>query len=479
MLTTEPVNIDGCFKKLLIQDRFHLYYHIDLEFTTAERNDQSLVLLGNLYDPENYESTNEDILNHLVNFDFDTIIEKSFIYAGRFILIYCNKTDLKLFNDPVGLRKVYHTHTGQGDWCASQPHLLAELLGIRESDDPLTKAFYQSEQFKLHEASGVLDRTIFKEIALIKANHYLNILNGKLIRFWPDKRLQRIPKKEAAILAGDLLKNYIQSIAHRNQIMVPVTAGIDSRMILAATVDIKDKVYYYVNKISHLTMDSNDIKVPVKLAKKLGIDFHIHEVEPNVDKDFETIIYKNCKYALPEHISWLYHIYYKKFPSYINLPGGFSEVARDQFKKLNHKYSGQELANMFWYKGNTYVIDTYNKWIHESNELTAKYGIHVNDLFYWEERLGTWGSVYQQYKDIAQEEIWPFNSRYLMYIMLSTATRLRDEQTCKLQYAIVRYLWKDALSVGINPSFRYRLKVLSKHTGVFNIFSYLGLAKNF
>ena len=58
----------------------------------------------------------------------------------------------------------------------------------------------------------------------------------------------------------------MKSISNRYSVMLPVTAGKDSRLLLSATSDIRNKVFYYINKGSQLNNKHHDIVIPGKLS---------------------------------------------------------------------------------------------------------------------------------------------------------------------------------------------------------------------
>src|SRR5690606_7494336 len=111
--------------------------HPDLGVTNAEHSGVALTLLGYLLDPATPTATDAEILTRLATgvAGGDDLFRALEPYGGRYLLI----ADLGagtplLVGDPVGTMQLFYSFAGADVWCAAQPHLLAEHLGL--SDDP-------------------------------------------------------------------------------------------------------------------------------------------------------------------------------------------------------------------------------------------------------------------------------------------------------------------------------------------------------
>ena len=216
--------------------------------------------------------------------------------------------------------------------------------------------------------------------------------------------------------------------------------------------------------------DNLDIKIGKKAVESLGLDFHILTANQIVDERFKEIYLKNTIFPYESRLPLIYNIYYKRFPDYINLPGNFSEVGRNAWYFYRSKITGKDLVNLTFAGDFKYAIDKSNEWINEVKNICRRNNINILDLNYWENRITTWGTHFQATKDIAQEEVLPLNSRELMIILLSSKRRYRDEDICYLHRRMIKYLWKEALDVPVNPTLtKLYLKTL-KHVGLFRLY---------
>ena len=86
-------------------------------------------------------------------------------------------------------------------------------------------------------------------------------------------------------------------MAHRHTLMMAVTSGNDSRLLLASSRDLRNKIYYFINNES-LGHRHPDIAVPQSMFEHLGIPFHIHDVPDDMDEEFERVSLR--EYLLPD-----------------------------------------------------------------------------------------------------------------------------------------------------------------------------------
>jgi hypothetical protein len=125
------------------------------------------------------------------------------------------------------------------------------------------------------------------------------------------------------------------------------------------------------------------------------------------------------------------------------------------------------------------VIKEYDHWISNSIDSFSSNKVRLIDMFYWEERMTNWGTIFQMNKDIAQEEFWPFNSRHLMEIMLGTDHECRDEHHGILHKEIIQNLWPETLSMAVNPNLRKSIASILKKLKLYNLLLRLSLIKRF
>lgn len=477
ILAPRKINLKGNFIILSVSEDYYLYIQKDLAYTTLEKNNYLLVLLGYAVSFED-DYDEEKLMEQISADNIEDLIQNINKYCGRFIIILIKDGNLFLFNDPATLRKVFWIESDQKIWCSSQPHILAELLSIGKTTSPDALEFYNSRAFSESDSIGVSEKTIYKDIYQLLPNHYLNFNIKSTTRFWPYKKLSSIGVSEAVKKSGTIIRGYLENLGKRYQLMLPITAGMDSRVILSASRNISDKVFYYINAEKDQDKNKNDYIISSKLLNRLNLKYHILEIQEDIDPEFEKIYRLNNSYYFKGRLPVIYN-YFRYYENYINVPGSFSEVARNAFRFDTDKIDGKKLCRAYYGKEFPYVIKAYDKWIANSANSFLLNNVRLIDMFYWEERMTNWGTIYQMNKDIAQEEFWPFNSRYLMEILLGTDHKCRDEHLGILHKEIIKDLWPETLTMTINPHLKNSIAMILKRLRLYNLLLRLSLIKRF
>lgn len=434
-----------------LSDKYYLYTHVDLKVTLHEQGNVKLILLGDLFDYESPKKKNEDILADICCDEFDSLLNKSAKYCGRFILLFLKDQQIYIFHDQIASRKIYYHKSEKGIWCSSLISLLALSNQLEKTRNKSKLDFYQSKVHRYLNNSNIGNTTIYDEVFQLLPNHYLSLNDFKILRYWFKKEKENLTIDKVAEICGNMLKGYLEAINERYKIMLPITAGKDSRTLLAATRDICSHVYYYINKEKNLSDKSNDVDVPRKLIQSLKLDFHVEDPFIEIDKDFEEIYYSNNESASAFYLPHIYN-YYKNHSDKVNLPGNLIASGYDMYGKNELLLNGKTLARLNWVSDFPFAIDYYKQWLKESKAFRKENKIHTSILFYCEERLGNWGTQVHADKDMAQEDIVPFNSRLLTHYFLTVPPRTIDRPYFRFFKKIMKTQWPDVLNAPFNPS---------------------------
>jgi hypothetical protein len=289
------------------------------------------------------------------------------------------------------------------------------------------------------------DETIYEDIKHLMPNHYLDIHSCTVKRYWPNKKLEHFNFDEAVKLATDYLSGTLKAMTHRYRVMMAVTSGIDSRSLLAASKDVKDRVYYFINKHAHLSDESADIKIPKQIFKKINIPFHIHNVESSVNEEFRSIFFNNTWMAKDLVLPAIYNVYFMNHQDKVNLLG-VGEIGREYYGNPPKDLDGYYLAWCLKYKKSSYAVKQCNKWLKETLDIAKNFNLEIMQLFLWEALLGNWGAVGNSESDIAIEEFDPYDSHYIYEIMLSVRKERGD-----IFKGMFLIMWPELLEFPFNP----------------------------
>ena len=454
LLARETVPELNSWEKLEV-GRYFLHVHPDLQITVIHDSNKTLTLLGYLLDPENYQSSNQEILYRILaaTKDFGSLILALKPYAGRYALFYQDRESLNLVQDALALREVYYCKSENRVICGSQPNLLVNFSQprIQEESDPELLDFVRNHLPRVRNGRlWVGDGTTYKMVKHLLPNHYLDLKRMESYRYWPNTPLIRIELDEVVRKCAAFLQGAMKAALHRHPLMMAVTAGLDSRALLAASKEISNSVYFFINKEDRLSESSGDIRIPKEIFRRISIPFNVHQIQKDVDEDFKKIFLGNTFYARDMLLPVIYNVYYKKHSDKVNILG-VGEVGRTKFydepKNLNPYY----LAYMLRYRRSPYAVRECASWLASAKPVARRYGLNIMTLFWWEVLIGNWGSVGNSESDIAIEEFDPYASHFLYEMFLSADDNYLTFHDNIIFEKLIRFMWPQLLDVPVNP----------------------------
>jgi hypothetical protein len=289
----------------------------------------------------------------------------------------------------------------------------------------------------------------------------------QIVRYYPLEPIGDLSLEEGVEILCHYLQGFAKSVANRYEFIVPFTAGWDSRMMIAAMREVRDKAYFFINKYPNYNQKTPDIYIPAQLAKKLKIDFHIHEIDAHshpIDVQFKAIYEQN--YSLPKMRNLPAHYYlFRHHSNKMMVMTTGSEVIRNYYLEL--QLTGKTFAQHVKYPNVAYVKKQGEKWIAEVLPLAQKAGLRPLDMFYFE-HLGNWGARNNTQGDMYRETVSLYNCRDLMNQLLAVDIRYREKDNVILYTKAMQKMWKEILSAPINPfdtnlgAKKYMLHLLKK-----------------
>ncbi|HEX2945829.1 MAG TPA: hypothetical protein VHT96_07720 [Clostridia bacterium] len=449
----ESGNFAG-WRKTRIGGRFFLYSHPELDIGCLKAGEKEVYLLGYMLDPFNPGFNNERILEEIMRKceSFDDVLAFTDRYGGRWALIWKDETGIKMMNDACGTRQVYYYSGKHGIWCGSQPSIIAFELGLETSLTPELEEFIGSPGYK-KECAWIGDGTIYKNVRHLLPNHYLDLELPEVRRFWPVKELCGSEPDNAVKETAGIMRGMIAGILNRfGNVMLSVTAGVDSRMNLAASRPYSGRIRYIFCRDAG-NRCSTDYTVSSKLLERLRLKQHIiglHEA----DKAFTDIYGRNVTMASDLPSKAFIYSFHKELPGYIHVSGVGAGIAKSFYSYDNSRISAGKICKAAGYENSAYVLSFVEKWLKDAESVKSLKTVNLYDLFYWEQRMGNWGAKSSAEQDIAVEETWPYNNRRLLATMLSVDAKYRKPPFYRFHRRVIRYLWEETLCMPVNPNFR-------------------------
>lgn len=459
-------------RQVLISGRYHLSVHPDLELTHVERDGKSLTLLGFAFDPDRPEATNKQILLRLI----ESIVRCGDVFqaidtlGGRWVLIVHDGDETTMLHDATAQRQIYYTHHSKTGAmvCASEAGVIADRLGL--SLDARAVDFIKSrktDDYEIYWMPG--DTSLYAEISALLPNHCLSLTAGTSRRFWPVLAPATMDYGQAFAECVRMLRGQIDSARLRFSLAVPMTAGWDSRLMLALSRELADDLYAFTLAYPHLPIESRDVAIPSRLLARLGIDHHVIPYPKVIDGAFKEIFRRNNVSANTAYCADIQamHVHYPA--QRVCVTGDCAEIVKCYYERTrpaSEPVTATELAEFSRLGSHPFAVEAFARWL----ESAGNPPIDMLDLFCWEQMSGRWQSKVRAEYDMVQESFAPLNNRRLLCMMLAVDPGLRCSPDFRLFTDLIIELWPEVLSEPINPpetiSSSRRLINAIKKTGV-------------
>jgi hypothetical protein len=447
-------------------DELIIYSHPSLNVSIVENGSIQLALIGYVINPLYPNESNGDIIAKLANIctTIDEFLKEVQVLSGRYVMLFKNATSFIVTGDTCHLRQMYYGFPDESFFLTSSPRLFLDVFNFEPQISKEKMAFLNKPLFFQKESTWYGDEYIDDRLKKILPNHYLD-LNKKEKKRIPIIRASYSNEEQIIEYASLILRNTLYALTNRYKVMQPLTAGLDSRILLAASRSIKEKIQFYVFDL--FVKNAPDIWVPDHLNKKLNLNLKI--VKPgDLRSDFLDVYKKEHLFPriLPKTAHLQYHYDSKYSPDTINVNGNCAEITRLVYGYTTKKISLDMLLTFSKYQGKIpYFNEQSEKWFIDAGPYAEEYGISLMDLFYWEHRIGNWHALWPFEQDIAMEEISPFNNRSLINALFQVKPKRRRSPNYPFFYKLTEHLWKDVLSEPVNPG-GYIKKVIEANSSI-------------
>jgi hypothetical protein len=425
--------------------------HPDLGVCQASSGAKSITLFGYVLDPDDPEATDARVLQRLLTRlrTCGDVFELTTGLGGRWVLVVHDGERTIVVNDAAGMRQVYYSSAGRSGAvvCASQPGLIAECLGLAKHAEAVD--FVRSrgdEDNEVYWLPG--DRSPYDDVRLMLPNHYLDLGSGKVARYWPSDDLGHLSRAEALSESARLLRGLLQSACLRFRLAISLTAGWDSRLMLALCKDIAPQLYCFTLAYPGKSDRSRDIAVPAALLRKLGLTHHVVRYPDSIDPGFKGVYRRNVSSSTEAYSADAQALYEHYPQDRVCITGDIAEVVKCHLRApVPGGVRAADLASVLKLKPHPFAIEAFERWLSGATPRN----VHPLDLFCWEQMAGRWQAHVRAEYDIVQESCAPLNSRRLLTTMLSVDEEQRRAPDFYFLRELIEGLWAEVLSEPINP----------------------------
>lgn len=337
--------------------------------------------------------------------------------GGRFLLVHRQRGQVDIYNDALGSRSIFY---GPGV-VASHSELAARVIG----------AGFRDWIIPFITSRGYLQRDVkylpglyspFEEVEQLTPNCRLRLGSLRPVRYWPRATLAETDRDRAL----DALVNHLSGLRNyfsENGLspIVGLSAGRDSRGIIAALADQRPAVFTFVRSRGGLSRNSADSKIAGQLADRLGLELDIIQLKapPPLDDlmtPFASAFRRNTGCVRGNNSAWVEQSV-GKHSTRVFVRGFGGEVMRGFYQEL-HAISPPALSQLYDVNaGSRTSREAFAHFIDRAGWTQERLFNHsLSGLFYWEHRMGTWGASALLESDMAFRSIPGYNSRELFDI---------------------------------------------------------------
>lgn len=445
------------WQRIEVAGQLKLSVHPDLACTQAIDGNRELTLIGHILDPLSPDAANVDIVRSLLHqfVNREALIAATTRFGGRWLLIAASPDESFVFHDALGLRQAFHTDPAETGalWVMSQPGLASEVLSLTPDEQALdymdTQTFRRTSEYRFPATAST-----FNELEHLLPNHWLDLRTGKSHRYWPVAPLEALTPEAAIERLCVLLSGQVRAAAMRFDLALSLTAGFDSRLVLAAAREVIDRLCIVTVRQGRMPDGHADLEIPARLLKRLGLSHEVVHATSTMTPEF-SLRFKRNVYLAHDHYGHDAEAILKRFGrTKAALTGSAAEVGRTPFRgKLPHadqvRFTPELLAWLEYGSTHPFLVAHFREWLTDTEQQNH---VKLLDLFEWEQDYGNWLAMTQLEFDIAWREIFtPYNCREVLVTMLAVDERYRKAPDYLLFRRAIQKTWPELLAEPINP----------------------------
>lgn len=440
---------------------YYIYAHKSLQVVITGGRNSEMALIGIAINPLSPMQKEAEIVSNIIDGaeNFLDFCGKISALTGRFVGLYFDSQGLRVVGDACNLRAIYYGEYIKDLVVTSSPKLFLDTFGLKPKISEEKKEVIESKLFSIKENAWFGNESLDDRLSKLLPNHYL-IAKGI--------RVKRLPVftfnwQEKDVLANTVtfLENTYQALILKFNLVQPLTAGWDSRLLLAASKNFRKDIHYYVfgDRLDH-----QDVRIPLELNAKFDLNFEV--INSTIDFDQEFLESFKSHHIIPRISNKTrdiqHHFFNNRDTNTINITGNVGGVLKSNFG-VSKTQSSYIIKSFTGYKGIAYVDKQMSKWLPDAKAYAKENNISLLDLFYWEQRMGNWGGDFPAEQDMAIDEIAPLNNRTLLWTLLDLNSKNRKDPNFDLFTKLIVLMWPELLETKINPDKSKMLKITNSN----------------
>lgn len=367
--------------------------------------------------------------------------------AGMFVAVVQGPGGRRAYVDSGAQIPLLWSEHGEG--AASSPALLLSPAEARKRFD---RELWQ--RLVVREGNGWISGTLTAHRGLrrLLPGHWLDLETGHTKRFWPRRESlgPTLSVSDAARQAGAAIRRLVEGVVVQCEAAISLTAGFDSRVLLAASRDVRRQAQYYT-----IDLGGVDSYQAPRIAEQLGLSHQL--VKPVLSG--------------PEDISWWddavgHCVREQNRSTYLTLggigpsvlvQGAFGEAGRGRLYRQDAERidairpDPAFLASRLTIPAAPEHFEELERWLEPLAGLPTSV---VMDLAYIELRGASWAMAQAPAQKAIRPALAPFAQRATFDAFLRTPPRIKADKT--LFRTMLEQLWPEAAAFPINRFGDYR-----------------------
>jgi hypothetical protein len=369
------------------------------------------------------------------------------LLAGNYVCLLAAGSDTRFYLDACGSRSAYYAAEQQ--CITSSIFLIPDAEGHR--DNRRYAASFDNPTSNWMLPVGMTPRM---DVERLLPNHYLDLASWKAFRHWPKTSLSETTDVAQTVAEiGNLVAGNISAVARAVPIQMSLTAGRDSRMLLACARPWASQTSFFTSALPDRT-GRLDVHVAQRLAKTFGLSHRVLPFLESSEADAAKWLYRTSMSVGEKRGLEAFRTEMQMESGRAYLPGMGGELARGFYWDLvdglpdpdDPDCLAKALLTCMNAPIDRHTLARMTTWM---SGLPASRAWDLLDFFYLEQRLGCWAGAWgYAYADVVRFESWPVNSRRLTALILSLPYEYRA--VGRLHDEVIRSRWPELLDFSYN-----------------------------
>jgi hypothetical protein len=337
--------------------------------------------------------------------------------SGRFALIVSRGESVSIFHDAFGARTIYYWKGGDVPAFASHAGLVGHAFRASRSA-AMQRLVGMPEYAKRTVKYLPGDMTMFEGVFALVPNNFLRFPSMETLRYWPDRDVSPSTFEDFFQEIDALLMRMIDFLGGRYVPIFGITGGIDSRVMYAAS----RKRGISFRGVTWLDpyLKASEVPTVEAIVAYLGVPHDWIEVAGGCDLGAAAIARQNIgEFRGASRLTAKMHALYGSLDASVFIRGYGGEIVRGFYNRLRRPMQSSSSAEMARAYGATQENDycsavraAFDGFRQRANYRDVdRFKLDMNDLFYWEHRMGMWGGAMLNEMDPACLSLVGINGR--------------------------------------------------------------------